>query len=234
MDTLENFGSALTLKDRVYQTIKYEIILGRLKAGQRLNILDLANQMNISCAPVREALNMLNRDGLVDLTPYKQPTVAVGDLTDYRISIDLRMMLEPYAARLSVKNIPQERIDLIRAQLEAVLAGPNDMGAYVESDIAVHELLHNYAGSKVLSDTINNLKVYTMRFRYLGEQNVDEQDPRALSAWITTSTREHLMMIDALDSHDPDRAYQAVMDHLRSYAARNNLDPESAQRRNHT
>lgn len=225
MDSLENFGSAITLKERVYQVLKREIILGKVKPGERLNILDLSNKMNISGAPVREALTMLSKDGLVELEPHKRPVVAGGSPEDYEVSIDLRKMLEPYAARISVQNIPQSAIERVRRQLLDVLENPTDLGAYVDSDMAVHELFHTYAGSKVLSDTLNSIKAYTMRYRYIIEKHPDEtQDNQTLRQAITLSTQEHLSVLQALESRDPERAYEAVMRHLDAYAQRNRPD----------
>lgn len=224
MDTLANFGSAITLKERVYRVLKTEILLGRLKPGERLNILDLSTKMNLSGAPVREALSMLSRDGLVELEPHKRPVVAVGTMEDFRISTELRKMLEPYATKLSVKKIPQEKIDGIRKQLQAVLDDPTDLSTYVESDLAVHELLHSYAGSKILSDTLSNIKTYSMRYRYLVEKiSGEKEDAKALSNSIIVSTKEHMAIIDALDSRDGQKAYNTVLSHLNSYTKRNKL-----------
>ena len=75
-----------------------------------LNILSISKQLGVSCAPVREALNMLNKDGLVDLTPYKTASVAVGTEEDYKTAFDLRLILEPYALRQSIDLISDEEI----------------------------------------------------------------------------------------------------------------------------
>lgn len=220
MDTFENFGNTILIKDRVYNALKREIILGNFKPGERLNILGIANKMNISSAPIREALNMLSKDGLVDLMPHKQAVVAVGELNDFFISVDIRKMLEPYAAKISTLNIPQNKIDAVRAQLNSVLENPSDVVAYVESDMAVHELLHAYAGSKFLSEILTKIKSYTMRFRYLVEKSTEGTSNNQISTTIV-STHEHLSIIDALDSRDPERIYSAVLQHIEHYSERN-------------
>lgn len=62
-------GTDHSLKHQVYKAIKDDIIFGRLRSGEQLNMLELCNRMHISSAPIREALNMLSKEGLVDLTP---------------------------------------------------------------------------------------------------------------------------------------------------------------------
>jgi DNA-binding GntR family transcriptional regulator len=163
---------------------------------------------------------MLSKDGLVDLMPHKQAGVAVGGLDEYEISVDIRKMLEPYAAKISTSLIPQDRIDAVREQLNSVLDNPSDVAAYVESDMAVHELLHSYAGSKFLSEILTMVKTYTMRFRYIVERTEEAVLTREESS-IIVSTHEHLSILDALEARDPERVYSAVLQHIEHYSERN-------------
>ena len=221
MVEFENFGDALLLRDRVYNALKTNIIMGNIPAGQKLNIVDLANQMNISCAPVREALNLLNKDGLVELTPHKRPVVAEGNKEEYLLALELRRMLEPFAARYSINMIPSEKISQMKVQLIDLLNAPTSLVAYTDSDLAVHELLHCYSGSKILSNTLAAVKTYSMRFRYLFKED-QFSDPLLLRNHIETSTKEHLRILDALESRDGDLAYDVVLAHINNYDVRNN------------
>lgn len=225
-DSFVDLGSTMLLKDRVYKTLKTEIILGHFKAGQRLNMLELANSMNISSAPIREALNMLCKDGFVILNPRKQAIVAESTLDGWRVLTDLRRMLEPYAARLSAAQIPQEDIDAARAMVEKSLADPSDVYAYVASDMAVHELIHANTGSKVLSDILTTVKEHSMRIRYYAEKFDEEGSPDKMQITLT-SGGEHLKILDALDSRDPQRIYDQVLEHINHHIARVESHEES-------
>lgn len=224
MDALDNFGSALLLKDRVYDTLKLEIIIGRFKPGDRLSIMELSNKLNISAAPVREALNLLSKEGLVELHPHRQAIVTAGSYKEYAISADLRKMLEPYAAKMSVGVVPQNRIDMVREQLNAVLENPSDMEAYIASDIALHELLYLYAGSRLLIEVLEMIKAHNMRYRYLREREGEEQTITCI-----ISTHEHLKILEALQSRDAERIYKAVYSHIEQYEKRN--DPKTLSER---
>jgi DNA-binding GntR family transcriptional regulator len=166
---------------------------------------------------------MLSKDGLVDLLPHKQAVVAVGGEDEYKISVDIRKLLEPYAAKISTPLIPQDKIDAVRAKLNSVLDDPSDVSAYVESDMAVHELLHTYAGSKFLSEILTMVKTYTMRFRYIAEKTGDVASYNQASA-IIIPTHEHLSIIEALDSRDPEKVYSAVLHHIERYSERNKME----------
>ena len=216
MNPYSDVASNMLLKDRVYNTLKNEIILGHLKPGQTLNIYELSAMMNISGAPVREALNMLGKDGFVSLAPRKQATVASASLHDWEVVANMRMLLEPYAAKISTPNIPQKDIDDLRRQLEDVLAHPEDVYAYMDSDRAVHHLLHAYADSLILSETLTTLKEHSARARYYSS-GADEKVKQNTSL---IATKEHLAILDALDSRDPEKVEKAVYQHIARYMGR--------------
>jgi DNA-binding GntR family transcriptional regulator len=208
-----DIGDIILLKDRVYNTIKTQIILGRYKPGDKLNIVDIAAQMSISCAPVREALSMLSKDGLVKLPPHKKPVVTEPNVDDWGVSMEIRKMLEPYVARLSAKNVPQADIDEVRAKQMYVIKHPDDLMAYVDSDMALHQLLNQYSGSKLLSDILDIVKAYTLRIRYFIERSLEES-PEEQREVRLASTREHIAILDAVEKRDPGLAYNAVLAHI--------------------
>lgn len=211
-----NIGDNRLLKDRVYETLKNEIILGNLKTGDQLNILELASMMNISSAPIREALNMLAKDGFVHMAPRRKAVVAGMSRQDWKIIADMRLLLEPYAARLAARNIPMEKIDALRGQLEAVMRNPQDIYAYLESDRSIHAALHEYNCPKMLSETLANLKEHTMRVKYYSD-DVNDSKREAITI---QATKEHLTILDALTARDEEGAAKAVYEHLNHYVAR--------------
>lgn len=216
-----DIGDIVLLKDRVYGTIKTQIMLGHYKPGDKLNIVDIAAQMNISCAPVREALSMLSKDGLVSLPPHKKPFVTEPDAEDWQASMDIRKMLEPYVARLSAPNISQASIEEVRRKQLYVLEHPDDEVAYVESDMVLHQLLCENAGSKLLWDTLNLVKTYTLRMRYSIERSLT--DSAARREVRLCSTHEHIAILEALETRDPERAYAAVLAHIERCIERDRL-----------
>ena len=65
MAQLESLKDAPLIRDRIYDMLRSEILSGGFAPGDDLNILSISKQLGVSCAPVREALNMLNKDGLI-------------------------------------------------------------------------------------------------------------------------------------------------------------------------
>ena len=104
-----DFGSNPSLKQLVYDNLKERIINGTLKPGMRLREEDLSNEMNISRAPIREALNMLERDGFTTIVPRKGALVSEVKKEDLYYIWELRALLEPYAAKISTKKYRKKK-----------------------------------------------------------------------------------------------------------------------------
>ena len=142
-----------------------------------------------------------------------EPVVTEPNVDDWGVSMEIRKMLEPYVARLSVKNVPQADIDEVRAKQHYVLSHPDDVIAYVDSDMALHQLLNQYSGSKLLSDILDIVKAYTLRIRYFIERSLAESPEEQCEVRLA-STREHIAILDAVEQRDPELAYRAVRAHI--------------------
>lgn len=223
----QGFDSTTSLKDRVYEAIKTGIILGRFKSGETLNILELSGAMNISAAPIREALSMLHRDKFVVLTPRKMAVVAPVVEGDFKLVVELRMLLEPYAARHSIGRIPPEELAAMRAKLNAVLKNPGDMATYIASDLALHELLHANAGSPVLSEILATVKEHSLRLRYSAEEQAEGDEEKV--GYVTAATSEHLSILDALEAGNADEVSARVLEHLGNHMERAHLNEDGGQ-----
>lgn len=212
------------LKHKIYKEIKDDIIFGRLHSGEPLILQKICAEKNVSSAPVREALNLLSKEGLVDLSPYKRATVSHLELQDIDAILFMRCAIEPYAARLSVGHIPQQEIDDMRVQLQEVADHPSDAELYVASDLALHELLHAHCGSPLLSEIISNLKDKTIRLRYTSEhfsraQDGDLENQKQVTRIVT---REHLEILSAFETGNSELVYNRVLQHITNYGVRLN------------
>ncbi|MCI9678783.1 MAG: GntR family transcriptional regulator [Oscillospiraceae bacterium] len=203
---------------------KDDIIFGRLRSGELLILQKICAQMNVSSAPVREALNMLSKEGLVDLPPHKRASVSRLEMEDIDVIVFMRCMLEPYAARLSVGKIPQKALDDMRELLFHVLNHLDDAELYVASDLALHELLHMYCGSTLLSEIISRLKDKSIRLRYVSEHfsKGNSEDLENQMKVIQTVTEEHLEILSAIETGNTEIVHQKVSQHIMQYSIRLN------------
>src|SRR5437867_1687707 len=105
-------GDALVRNASVAATelIREAIVDGRLEPGQRLKEEELARELGISRTPIREALLMLQAEGLVDAVPNRGAMVRVHTPEDLDDLYQLRALLEGYAARRAALRISDERV----------------------------------------------------------------------------------------------------------------------------
>src|SRR2546426_5899812 len=97
------------LGDSVYEVIKGLVIDQRVEPGSRMNIDSLARQLTVSQTPIREALARLEADGLVIREPLRGYSVApLLDASSFDQLYDMRLLLEPEAARHAARNIREE------------------------------------------------------------------------------------------------------------------------------
>jgi len=101
----EDLGSYLSLKDRVYQNIKSQIIIGTLKPGTRLREEELSKAMNISRAPIREAFNRLEKEGFITIIPRKGAAVSKVTAQSIEDIFEIREALESLAVKKSIGKI---------------------------------------------------------------------------------------------------------------------------------
>ena len=214
MVQLQSLNNSATRRDQIYEILKHEILTGGFQPGDTLNIVTISKQLNVSGAPVREAIGLLNKDGLVDAEPYKKATVAAGNPADFKAAYDMREFLEPYAARTSIHNIPQEAIDSMRELLNQVMENPDQYPLYYKSDNQTHELLYRYSDSRLLISTLDHLRVHIMRYYAQLLQGIAGKFG-SRSAGIQEETKEHLDILDAIESGDAKQLETLVRDHIK-------------------
>lgn len=155
------------LREQVYKKLKESILSGALKANSRLVEEKLAFSLGTSRTPIREAIQKLEKEGLV----YKLPRggYAVGGISEEDIDevFGIRSILEGYAAYLAAQRITDEEIDelerLVRKGEEYLNAG--DLESLVKLNTEFHEKLYKASKSKRLNSIISDLRDYIFRFR---------------------------------------------------------------------
>ena len=140
------------LSDQVYSDLRARILDGRLAPGERLVELDLARMLEVSQAPVRDALIRLSHDGLVVKAPRRGSYVATVEREEARSVYRLRAVLEEFAARQVCQASSDPDLAVMRSHAEAMhlAAKRNDLEGLVDSDMAFHRELYRLSGQVLL------------------------------------------------------------------------------------
>jgi DNA-binding GntR family transcriptional regulator len=186
----------LPLRNQVVAILRDAILTCSLEPGAVLNERELAEQLGVSKTPVREALSLLNHEGLVQILPRQAYVVTPITVRDVHESFDLRVILECAAAELAAARITDAEL----TELAAVVAGEADAAAVAETlerNVDFHSLIARASGNERLTALIGKL---------LGEM------PRLISVGYVRGEHEHVM--NALRERNPARAREAMREHI--------------------
>jgi len=203
----EDLGNYLSLKDRVYQNIKYQIIIGTLKPGTRLPEEELSKIMNISRAPIREAFNRLEKEGFVTIIPRKGAAVSKITARSIEDIFEIRESLESLAVKKSIGKISIEELEKVGESFKKFIdksTNTENCIQYLALDKKFHDLLSQNCGNKKLIELLANLQEQIHWLRNISLKRITFAD----------SVKEHLAIIEALKKNDEKLIIKALLQHL--------------------
>jgi len=197
------------LREQVRIQIKQLILTNRLRPGQSIVIDRLAAELGVSHTPVREALAMLQHDGLVIMRPYGNPRVAKIDDSDVRDVWEMRLLLEGWAVRQAALTLPEGELDRIEASLARARrdALESQYDAHLDSDIALHDLIMRTADNRLFGRLARVVSDQSIRIRSLVEAIAPADE-------VLTIIDEHCVILEALRGREPELTYERLMAHL--------------------
>ena len=204
-----NMDAYLPLRDVVFQTLRTAILKGDLKPGERLMELQLASKLGVSRTPIREAIRMLEQEGLARTIPRKGAEVAGMTEKDMEDVLQIRCVLEELAARLSCQNITDEEMRELKIAMVAFEEKTRE-GNVVElakADVTFHDIIYRAADNPKLLVLLNNLR--EQMYRYRTEYMKDDRIHPVL-------IREHKEMVKALERRDQELVAREVRQHLKN------------------
>ena len=147
-----------TLRKEICDYIQDQIAQGRFHPGDRVVETQLAKELNVSQAPVREAILELSAMGLLEERPYAGCIVRRMTADDIADSYNVRAHSDEYAARLAAQRITDRQLDDMEHLLREMDDAP-DIQKFVQKDIAFHTMVVDAAGSPALFRMWQNLRL---------------------------------------------------------------------------
>jgi len=181
----------------------------RLAPGEPLREATLAEQLGVSKTPIRQALTMLEQEGLVETTSFKGAVVAGYSRQDLLEIYELRELLENAAARAAAASMSKED----RARLEHIsqesrrLQRDNDTARLVALVSEFDDVLFDQVQNTRIRALIENLRAHLTRIGHLTE---------GIPGRIEASVDEHEKIVKAIVAQDQDQAEQYMREHIRS------------------
>jgi len=195
------------LSEVAYERIKEAIRNAELEPGQPLSETKLSKLLGISRTPVREAIQQLAQEGLVQIIPGRAVTVASLSVHEVMNVVHVRSILEPEVVRLATASISPEDLEdlwsVIHTMEEAV--ENDDRMTWAKVDSRFHEILSASCPNKLLGDMTIQVR---NRISFLSSDNQTNQK-RMLAC-----TQEHRQVVEAIAAGDAELAEHFMRDHL--------------------
>lgn len=137
-------GAYKSIREHIIDTLRNAILSGELPSGRRITEVDLANQLGTSRAPVREALRQLEKEGFVDILPYRETRVStITDRELREVLVPIRITLELFALKHLQQNLGDGRITQLERTVNEMrsAAEDNDRFDVIEKDLEFHRIL---------------------------------------------------------------------------------------------
>ena len=197
------------LERRVYERLRDEIVSGALKPGEQLAEARIAAELGVSKTPVREALIRLQRDGLVEIEPYRGARVVEPSADDVREILELRSLLECQIARDLAVRRPPDVLEALEASIadgkSALDAG--DTRRLLDDLTEFSDILAEACGNSRLVKLLVDLRSVLLLIGNTSLRAPGREE---------RSIAEHELILAAIRLGDPDAAVRTTEAHIRS------------------
>jgi DNA-binding GntR family transcriptional regulator len=194
------------LSVHVYDSLFRMIRERDLRAGDTIVESHVSEQLGVSRTPLREAMQRLEADGMLQKGANRSFQVRQVGLKEYLQSLKVREVLESEAVELALERILPEQITAARdATREVENTNPYDKLAHWKADDLVHHLFIKNCGNHVMTRLLLSLRMSTQLFEI-----------ERLSDRLGPDSREHEMILDAIENKNTKAARKHVANHIRS------------------
>ncbi len=197
----------LPLRDEVFTYLRSAILKGEITHGTKLMEKKLADQLGVSRTPVREALRMLETEGLVMIKHGRGTFVSDISVDEIKDVLEIRASLEALAVKLSCKRIEKEEIEKLNLIHKRFLAAidSKDINQIIKEDINFHDAIYDSTKNKKLIILIKNMsdQIYRFRVSYIKQM-----------ASFEDIAKEHEEIIKAISNGDDSLAGDIANEHI--------------------
>lgn len=192
-----------TKTEMIYSTLREAIVSGDLKAGEKIVLSKVASDLGVSPIPVREAIKQLSAEGLIDLTAHSEAIVSRLSEKDFRELVEIRVLLESFAARLAAERSTPEFVAQLQEELGEMqeCVDTDDFKCYGVLNLNFHQTIYSFCGNEQLKKLIDSMTVRTDRARAVFSYNRSR---------LIESFQEHKAIVEAIVAGRPEQAAEIV------------------------
>ncbi|WP_298928631.1 GntR family transcriptional regulator [uncultured Ramlibacter sp.] len=195
------------LHEQVALRLRQMLVESRIPPGAKLNERELAEVLQVSRTPLREAIKMLAAEGLVELLPNRGAIAVSLSEADVLNTFEVMAGLEAQSGELAAQRITDAELAEIRASHYEMMAAytRQDLSAYYRLNAQIHNAINAAAKNPVLTSTYNQVNARLQALRFRSNQDGDK--------W-KRAMKEHDSMIEALAARDGAAMRAVLLQHL--------------------
>ncbi len=210
MDDNESFViEKRSLAEQVYLYLCNSIIGGRFNYGDTLSTKQLAEELNVSMMPIREALKRLDLEGLVEIRPRSMCVLKTPTIKTILSAIDVRELLEVYCVKSVYATIAPERLvplkELTDLMAAALAENPPNVRKYIRFDWQYHSALCSLADNQFIIKNYKELNLH-LNMNYMYDIGIQPN--------YSQTFQDHIDLVEALGNHSSS-AVAIIEKHLR-------------------
>lgn len=198
------------LSEKVYLILRKKILSHELKFGEKVLIDEIASQLGVSRTPVKDAVNRLALEGLVEKVARRGTFVTTLTLRDVAELFDLRLLLELYAAEKVLEN---SRVELLLAEMEKCMANIDraansddpDYDAYMSWNRNLHLSLIRLADNNRLLQMYKSLNIHLQVARVHYSHSIED---------VAQTQQEHQVIYEAFENGNWEQVKRAISTHI--------------------
>ena len=208
---LNESGGSSSLGDRVYRTLRDEIVFLELPPGAAVREADVARRLGVGRTPVREALQRLAMNYLVELLPGRGAFVTAVSLPDLVKITEIRLTLEGFAAASAAARATAAEREALRALREQIMrvTGDTPRGTLIRLDQDVHRAVYDATHNAFLADCLHRFLNLTLRAWVLVLDS--------LGSSVAEMAGEHAGLIAAVVEGDAGKASALARQHITDF-----------------
>lgn len=196
-----------SLGKKVYHKVKEKIIFRDLKPGERIIDREIADEFGVSRSLVRQALNILEKEGLVNSYPRTGYYVKEITKKDIRDIYNLRKLLEQHAAKKAVSKFSDDEIRGLEKLFKSAKEDLQDnlVEKLVRADAKLHRLIINKCCNRKIKEIIKKFNSFVLFYRVIDLT----RENRAQSSY-----EEHYEIFKAIKNRQPERTAELLGEHI--------------------
>jgi DNA-binding GntR family transcriptional regulator len=208
--TFTGISTPNTLRDFLRETLRDAILKGKLAPSEPINQVTLSKEFGVSRGPLREALNLLEKEGLVTNIPYRATFVA--DFNDRIIedTYSLRRVLEQFAVEMAMTRATPSDIAELRTIYEEMAAAveTNNMEAFHELDLTFHRQIYVMADHELLLHMWTSIEANVTRSIFYGNFQHQDDPPEMMRD-------SHRIILETIEAGDIEGAKREIDQQLK-------------------